>query len=354
MVAIEAHRRSISLSVRGRHYASLLKRRIARLRPAAAGAAMLRSARRADVVECYRAILGREPEDEGVAEGHLQGAPLLRDVVAKLAHSSELRARHLRANIAFDRAREPDYLARSLSGLQSVQAYYGHYGFLIEALDAPALHALIADHAVLHVHRSGDSEHRVLATATHDRHEEGELQLQLHDGHAAIYVLGATIVPGEVLGLGERRVLLVSRMQGAPGAFLAIRQATKAFGDIQPKAVLLAAAEGLAAALGIGAIVAVAASNQLASGKCRAEALAKSYDGFFAAAGADPFGEGFFRLDVARERPPPAAASRAHAKRAARRRWVRDQIAAAVAGETQRWLRRDGAPGAGAVPDAAG
>jgi uncharacterized protein VirK/YbjX len=300
---------------------------------------MLRPARRKDVIECYRAILGREPESASTAEGYLQGGALLRDLVAKLAHSSELRAKHLRSNIAFDRATDPDYLAKSFRGIESVQAYYGHYGFLVEALTAPTLHTLLAGQAILHVQRGDRSEHRILLTATHERHEEGELQLQLHDGYFVLYVLGATIVPGEVFGLPDRHVLLISRLQGVPGAFLAIGQATKAFGDIQPKAVLLAAAEGLASGLGLRTILAVAAGNQLASDKCRAEDLVKSYDNFFTAAGAEPWGDGFFRLDLARELQTPAAASRAHAKRAERRRRLRREVTAAAAGETRRWLK---------------
>lgn len=340
MTVIEARgRRSPSLSARAHHYLMLFNRQISLFRPAAIGAAMLRPARPADVIECYRAILGREPESESAVDGHLRGRALLGDVVAKLAHSRELRARHLRSNIAFDRARDPDYLAKSLRGIGSVQAYYGHYGFLVEALTAPKLHALLAGHAVLHVQRGEGSEHRVLLTATHERHEEGELQLQLHDGCSVLYVMGATIVPGEVFGLPDRHVLLISRIQGVPGAFLAIRQATKAFGDIQPRAVLLAAAEGLASGLGLRTILAVTASNQLASDKCQADALARSYDDFFTAAGAEPWGEGFFHLDLARELETPAAASRAHARRAERRRQVRREIAAAAASEARRWLK---------------
>jgi uncharacterized protein VirK/YbjX len=339
MVAMEARGRSRSVSARSRRFGFLLIRRISRFRLPAFRTAMLRAARRKDVVECYRAILGREPEDGQVADGHLNARPALGDVVATLAHSSELRAKHLRSNMAFDRAREPNYLAKSFRGIESVQAYYGHYGFLVEALTAPVLDTLIAGAAVLHVHQSDGSEHRVLVTATHDRHEEGELQLQLHDENASLYVLGATIAPGEIFGLADRHVLLISRMQGVPGAFLAIRHATKAFGDIQPKAVLLAAAEGLASGLGLRTILAVAASNQLASTKCGADALVKSYDEFFTAAGAEPWGDGFFRLDLARERAAPAAASRAHAKRAERRRRLRGQITAGAAGETRRWLK---------------
>ncbi len=161
-----------------------------------------------------------------------------------------------------------------------------------------------------------------------------------HRRGTALFVLGATIVPGELFDLPDHHVLLISRLQGVPGAFLAIRQATKAFGEIQPKAVLLAAAEGLARSLGVRTIVVVAAPNQLASLKCKAETLAKSYDEFFISAGAERLGDGFFRLDLARERPTSAAASRAHVKRSERRRRIRTGITAAAADATRRWLKQ--------------
>ena len=339
MAVIEAHgRRAPSFSARRRHYLARLKRRLSGLRPAALGA-MLRPARRADVIECYRAILGRDPETASAVDGHLHGRALLADVVAKLAQSSELRARHLRSNLAFERAREPDYLAKSFREIERVRAHYGHYGFLVEALGARALQTLLGAHAVLHVRSEARSEHRVLLTATHERHEEGELELQLHDGSAVLYVMGVTIVPGEVFALPDRHVLLISRIQGAPGAFLAIRQATKAFGDIQPRSVLLAAAEGLARGLGLRTVLAVASRNQLTGHKAQADAVAKSYDDFLALAGAEPWREDFFRLDLARERRGHTAATRSHVKRAERRRRLKDAIAAGAANEVARWLK---------------
>jgi uncharacterized protein VirK/YbjX len=301
---------------------------------------MLRPATREDVVECYRAILGREPEDAGVPDGHLLGRPLLRDIIAKFSHSSELRAKHLRSNIALDRASEPDYLAKSIHGVQSVQAYYGHYGFLTEALTADAFDALIASRATLYVQQAGRAEHRVVVTATHERHEEGELQLQLRNELGVLYVMGATIVPGEVFRLPDRHVLLISRMQGVRGVFFGIRHATKAFGDIHPKAVLFAALQGLADALGIGAILGVAATNQIAFGKCQDEALVSGYDDFFTAAGAERWDEHFFLLRPDWERTPSRPADRAHFKRAERKRRRKREITAFAASEARKWLKK--------------
>jgi uncharacterized protein VirK/YbjX len=307
--------------------------------------AMLRPASREDVVECYRAVLGRAPEDGYVPDGHLVGRPLVRDVVAKLAMSGELKARLLRSNVAFERAREPDYLAKSFDDSQRVQAYFGHYGHLVDALSDEGLLALITGHATLYRHRTTRADYRVALTATHDRHEEGELQLQFFRQDALIYVMQVTIVPGRLLGLADDRAFLISRMQGAPGAFLEIRQATKDLGEIDPKAALFAALEGIADALGIAAIVGVAGVNQLAYDEGRAETFLRHYDAFFTAAGGERRGDRFFLMAAGRTRKAAVSASRSHAKRATRKRRRKGEIAAAVAFETRTWLRTPSAPG---------
>jgi uncharacterized protein VirK/YbjX len=339
MALLEDRTRWPSFAARARHLHSRLKRHIERARLSVLQTAMRRPANCDDIVACYRAILGREPEDAQAVAGHLLGRPLLTDIVAKLAHSGELRAKHLRSNIALDRAQEPDYLAKAFDGSQRVRAYYGHYGFLVEALAPPTLHRLIADHATLYVHGSGGAEHRIVVTATHDRHEEGELQIQLQTQHSILYVLGVTIVPGEVFGLADRHVLLVSRMQGVPGAFLEIRHATKAFGDIHPRAVLFAALQGLAAAFDISAIVGVAATSQIAYGKCPTDALVSGYDDFFTATGGERFADHFFLLRPERQRKAPPLADRAHVKRAERKRRLKRDIAALAASEARSWLK---------------
>lgn len=333
MAAIEDHRRSPSFAVRRRHYGTQLKLQI--LRIASPSAAMFRPATRADIEECYRAILGREPEDGRTAEGHLRGQPLLRDIVAKLAGSGELKAKNLYSNIAFERAREPNYLAQSFGEMQRVRAYFGHYGFLTEALSEQALQALITRRPTIYVHAASPVDCRVVVTATHERHEEGELQLQLLYDDVVVYVMGVTVVPGELLGLPDRHALLISRMQGVAGAFWEIRQATKGFGDIHPRAVLLAALRGMADALGIAAIAGVAGSNQLAYHPGKGDAYAQTYDEFFAAAGAVRLGRDFHLLTPERKAAGPL--SRAHARRAERRRRLRAEITSSAASETLGW-----------------
>ena len=299
----------------------------------------MRPASRKDVIECYRVILGREPENAIVADGHLVGRPLLRDLISNFSQSSELRAKHLRTNLALDRAKDPNYLARSFSAPQRLQLYFGHYAYLVETLTDSAVHELISCHENVYEHQVDRAEYRVVLTATHERHEEGELQLQLQLDCVALYVMGVTIVPGEALGLPDRHAILISRMQGVPRAFSEIRKATKDFGDIHPKAVLFAALQGIARTLGVKAILGVAATNQIAFDKCPADTLEKTYDEFFTAAGAERWAEQFFLLAADAERKASTAGSRSHIKRAERKRRLKDEITLSAANQARNWMK---------------
>jgi uncharacterized protein VirK/YbjX len=349
MSASEERGRKPSFAARRRHYQLRLKRQLQRFSISALRSALLRPANREDVIECYRAILGREPEDDRVVDGHLSTGPLLRDIIFDFSHSGELRAKHLRSNVALDRAREPDYLARSLHGIQRVQAYFGHYGYLTEAMATPALNTIIASRATLYSLQSRRADYRVLVTATHGRHEEGELQLQLHREDTILYVLGVTIVPGDVLGMEQPHVWLVSRMQGAPGVFAEIREATKDFGDVHPKAVLFSALQGFARAVGVTWIAGVSARNQIAFRDDRSETFEKAYDDFFASMGAEPRDANFFVFDCTRERPAPVAASRSHVKRAERKRRLQAEIIAGAESEARNWTKGRRAPQAAPI-----
>jgi uncharacterized protein VirK/YbjX len=302
-------------------------------------AALQRYATREDVIDCYHAVLGREPESEAAIEGHLASQPCVKDVIARLSHSSELRAKHLRTNIALDRAREPNFLARSLHGVDSVRCYYGHYGALAEALKPEALEALITGPVRLYAHQVGNVFCEVVLTATHERHDEGELQLQfLRDG-ALLYLMGVSVVPGDVLRLPERHVMLISRMQGAPRRFAEIRQATKEFSEIHPQALLLAALQGLAQAMDLSVIAGVSATNQLVYDAEHAELFERAYDAFFLSAGATAWTDRYFLLNADGPRRTSVPKSRSHALRALRKRRAKDEIIAQTAECARELLR---------------
>jgi hypothetical protein len=92
---------------------------------------------------------------------------------------------------------------------------------------------------------------------------EGELMLIFSQNQHALYDLTFTIVPGKTIGSSASRVMLVANVQGASGKINDIRRAMKACNRIAPPYVLVSAAESVAAALQINAIVGVSNKQHL-------------------------------------------------------------------------------------------
>jgi uncharacterized protein VirK/YbjX len=327
-----------SFAARRQHYGALVKRWFSDFTVSALQSVLLRPAQRGDVVECYRTVLGREPESWNAIEQYIARRPLVRDVISDFSKSGELRSRLLRSNLALHRAREPHYLARTLHGMRSVQAYFGSYSFLIDTLSPSALNTLIEGHAPLHVHQFGRVDYRIVMTATHEHHDEGELQVQFCKNGVVLYVMGITVVPGDTLGMGEDHVLLISRMQGVGGTFLELSRATKDYGDIHPKAVLIAAIKGFAMAVGIDVIAGVSAKNQLAFRPARADDFIRNYDKFFEDTGAERWSEDFFIIQTRGDQKLIMHGDRSHRRRAERKRHFKAEITANAAKEAAGWL----------------
>lgn len=91
---------------------------------------------------------------------------------------------------------------------------------------------------------------------------EGDLALIMTCDRANIYELSFTIVPGEFVH-ASGPVMLVGRVQGRKYRFEAIKKATKLCGDVSPPYVLMAAIEGIAAALGVECVAGVSNINQI-------------------------------------------------------------------------------------------
>ena len=129
---------------------------------------------------------------------------------------------------------------------------------------------------------------------------EGEIIIQFESRGKSLYSVTFSIVPGRVLGSAtqDSNVILISRMQGKAGAFAAIRSATKAMGEVAPRAVLIHVLQGIAAAIDIRTIVGVSAANQLSSETSDAKAFHRAYDQVFQSIGAIGPNEGFYSFDA--------------------------------------------------------
>lgn len=96
------------------------------------------------------------------------------------------------------------------------------------------------------------------------RHREGELTLVMQVDDVAVFEMSFAFVPAASVSAGgllpggqSELAIYVGRVQGLPGQYERIRQATKLCGEVAPPDVLMAGLVGLARALGIQHVVGV-------------------------------------------------------------------------------------------------
>ena len=126
-------------------------------------------------------------------------------------------------------------------------------------------------------------------------------------------------------------ILLITHLQGKRGCSTQIKLARKVLFDYSPRAMLLAALQGIADSFGIDEIEAVCATKQR-SYKGEFSALFKNgYDDFFARAGMVKTPTGFYSSPIPIEGKPLATFMGRARSRAKKRRASREQIRMACA-----------------------
>jgi uncharacterized protein VirK/YbjX len=124
---------------------------------------------------------------------------------------------------------------------------------------------------------------------------------------------------------------LITQIQGVKGSYSQISAATRALHDVAPNALLLAALQGVADALGIGEIAAVSATRQSSYREGYAAAFLKNYDIFFAESGMSKSAAGFYRTPVPRQVKPLASIKQGHKLRTKEKRAFKLQVELACA-----------------------
>lgn len=159
---------------------------------------------------------------------------------------------------------QTQYLARSFSKRQRRAIQKFHYEFIGKAVNSQFYKRLVAGN--IELWRSPDDLGRVtisLRVAEYGR--EGDLSLTLEVERKQIYELSFTIVPGPLVGMRGTSAMFIARVQGRKGQFDDIKRATKLCRDVSPPYLLMAAAEGLAGAIGIRFAVGVGNDDQVST-----------------------------------------------------------------------------------------
>lgn len=274
-----------------------------------------------DVVQSFRRILRRDIENEAEARAQFADGPTMRDLVRKLVHSVEGQTASSVGPLAKHAFDQREYLARNLIPETRYKCFVHHYDFLTGAVSNSALKLLVRNGVTLYASRPAQVEYSILMHNPRRGAYEGELSLFFVASGEAIFVLSFTVVPGYAVGLEDENVILIGRMQGQTRSPTAIREAAKDNSDVAPQAILFAALQGIARAIGIEHIAGVQATNLVAYEEEKAQALENAYDNFYASVGASGPHNGFYVWSASTPEKPlnqvkPGHRLRTKAKRA--------------------------------------
>ncbi len=287
-------------------------------------------ATRNDVVQCYRRILRREAESEKDVEAHLKGAPSLRDLVRKLVHSVEADTAATAGPLAWRSVDQREYLAANFTNETRYACFVHHYDYLSETVSNAALKMLLRNGVTVYESCPAAVSYSVRLVSPFRGAYEGELSLQFLADDQSMFVTAFSIVPGPVVGLEDERVILVTRMQGQSRSPTAIRLAAKENSDVAPQAILFAALQGIARAIGVERIAGVQATNLVAYEADKAAILEKAYDEFYASVGASGPHNGFYVWSASTPEKPLSQVKPGHRLRTKAKRAFKAMVAKRV------------------------
>jgi uncharacterized protein VirK/YbjX len=227
-----------------------------------------------------------------------------------------------------------NYLFLGSTVAERTTCFLNHYMRLIETLPNPALRQILRHDVVLYECCGGEDLFKLSIGMSRQRNcdKEGELSLVLKSDRKTIFTLSFTIIPGRIVKSEAEEVLLISRLQGERKCFpQQMKLAIEAMHGVRPRALVFAALEGFAAALGISEIAAVCATNHIAYCEEFDAAFKNGYDNFFTELGMDKTAAGFFLTSVPIEGKPLSLIKRGHKIRTKRKRAFTDQIRLACA-----------------------
>lgn len=220
-----------------------------------------------------------------------------------------------------------DYLALSFTVHERASCLLHHYRRMYSTLHESSLRTILQEGVTLY-EMSNRAHYFALTMGLFDPNNdrEGELSLHLSVDGKRVFCLSFTIVPGWVLKSEVAEILLISRLQGTPTCYPQIKLATKALHEVGPSALLLAALQGIADALGIAEIAAVNATNQSSYCEAFAASYQSAYDDFFTELAMTRTADGFFHTPAPIRHKPLTFIKQGHKLRTKEKRAFKQQI----------------------------
>lgn len=253
------------------------------------------NASRDDVIQCYRVILGREPENAFVVDWIVERTNSVWDVVSLFLSCPEFTNNFFKKhNAARHKISHKNYLTRGLGGVSAFQCYLDNYSFLLSRVKADKCEALFLKRKEIIQRFSGTIKHSIGIETTVQHDHEGELTIHYIFDNFIVYSLSFSFVKGRVINCEDQDVILISRMQGSIYFADRARELTKLMEDVTPQALLFAVLRGMACAFRIDTIVGVSASRQCTGVAPNQKTMLNTYDLFFEAIGAAKTDAGYY------------------------------------------------------------
>ncbi len=216
------------------------------------------------------------------------------------------------------------YTAVSFSRRKRLTVILNHYDFLTATVGADFFR-LVASKPVIWQEQRGADNFTIVLSYPALVGFEGELSLSLRVNDVLAQVVSFVIVPGHLVGSGSAQTLFLSQVQGAHHPAL-YKHATKTLLDITPAALLVNAAYGLAAALGIRHAAGISTAEQLSHGSGNRF----DYDAFWAQFGGERTADQLFLLTVPAPEKPLESLKSNHRARTLRKRQYKLALRRAV------------------------
>jgi uncharacterized protein VirK/YbjX len=222
------------------------------------------------------------------------------------------------------------YLAGQLTTSKRALALIHHYRYLDAKACDCFLREMLRDGITAYKTIVKTNVYTIMMGLSAPITDEGELSLELRLDGITIFILSFTIVPGAVIDMDAKDVILITRIQGVRGSFKPIQMATKDLNEISPPALLFSAVHGAALAFNIDYIAGVAGVNQPAYSESDAGEFYSAYDEFFVSLGGVGNASGFFYFPVPLREKPLAFVKRDHRSRTRRKRLLKSTVSESV------------------------
>lgn len=219
------------------------------------------------------------------------------------------------------------YLARSFTVAQRASCFEHHYLRLHERVPRSFLRQILRRYVPLVPMEEKGNRFAITFGFSRDHDKEGELSLNLEVDGETVFILSFTIVPGHVVGSPAEDVLLITRIQGVKGRYREIQRATKMLHDVAPGALLVAALQGVGAALNIGVLAGIRAIDQNSYCLECDHSFQTAYDGFFADLGVQQNAANVYLSAIPLKEKPLPLIKQGHRLRTREKREFKREIA---------------------------